>query len=126
MPHSLKLAPVDAELFIDAKEILPAVYQTLQSAKVSIAMDVFLLGGAEGVRLAELGGREGHGGGVLGVLSLGLLAPAGELGVRPREPGQELTLADGVTLADEDLAGGVGQVRDEQLGHVIVGGRCGG
>lgn len=54
VPHSLKLAPSQVELFIDAQEILPAVYQTLSSAKTSIAMDVFLLGGAEGRKLAEL------------------------------------------------------------------------
>lgn len=54
VPHSLKLTPTQAEIFIDAAEILPAVYQTLQSAQRSIHMDVFLLGGAEGRKLAEV------------------------------------------------------------------------
>jgi phosphatidylserine/phosphatidylglycerophosphate/cardiolipin synthase-like enzyme len=54
VPHSLQLTPTDAELFIDAAEILPAVYQTIQGAKKSIHMDLFLLGGAEGRKLAEV------------------------------------------------------------------------
>jgi phosphatidylserine/phosphatidylglycerophosphate/cardiolipin synthase-like enzyme len=54
VPHSLKLAPSQVEIFVDAQEILPAVYQTLQSAKKSIDMDLFLLGGAEGRKLAEV------------------------------------------------------------------------
>lgn len=58
VPHSFSLAPTQAELFIDAGEILPAVYQTIQSAKHSIHLDLFLLGGAEGRKLAELLARK--------------------------------------------------------------------
>lgn len=54
VPHSLQFAPTNAELFIDAAEILPAVYQTIQSATTSIHLDLFLLGGAEGRKLAEV------------------------------------------------------------------------
>lgn len=52
--HPLILAPTEAELFIDAGEILPAVYQTIASAKKTIYFDLFLLGGAEGLKLAEV------------------------------------------------------------------------
>lgn len=52
--HPLTFAPTEAEVFIDAVEIMPAVFHTLQAATQTIRMDVFLLGGAEGQKLAEL------------------------------------------------------------------------
>lgn len=54
VPHALTFAPTEAEIFIDAGEILPAVYQTIQEARHSVHLDLFLLGGREGLKLAEL------------------------------------------------------------------------
>lgn len=54
VPHSLTFTPTAAEVFIDAGEIMPAVFNTLKDAQRSIWMDVFLLGGSEGLKLAEL------------------------------------------------------------------------
>ncbi|MEB3285421.1 MAG: phosphatidylserine/phosphatidylglycerophosphate/cardiolipin synthase family protein [Candidatus Sericytochromatia bacterium] len=52
--HSLAFTPATAEVYIDAGEIMPAVFQALQEARDSIWMDLFLLGGSEGLKLAEL------------------------------------------------------------------------
>ena len=52
--HPLTYSPTEAEVFIDAVEIMPAVFHTLQAATKTIRMDLFLLGGAEGQKLAEL------------------------------------------------------------------------
>ena len=52
--HPLQYAPVDAQVFIDAAEIMPAVFNTLSGAQRTIRMDVFLLGGTQGQKLAEL------------------------------------------------------------------------
>ncbi|MEB3198068.1 MAG: phosphatidylserine/phosphatidylglycerophosphate/cardiolipin synthase family protein [Candidatus Sericytochromatia bacterium] len=60
--HPLAFAPTQADVFIDAGQILPAVFQTIQQAQKSVWMDLFLLGGNEGRKLAELlvnKGREG-------------------------------------------------------------------
>lgn len=54
VPHPLTFGPTSAEVFIDAAEIMPAVFNTLKNAQRSIWMDVFLLGGSEGLKLAEL------------------------------------------------------------------------
>ena len=52
--HPLTYSPAEAEVFIDAVEIMPAVFHTIKSATSTIRMDVFLLGGTEGQKLAEL------------------------------------------------------------------------
>lgn len=52
--HPLTYGPAEAEVFIDAAEIMPAVFQTLKAATKTIRMDLFLLGGTEGQKLAEL------------------------------------------------------------------------
>lgn len=52
--HPLTYQPAEAEVFIDAAEIMPAVFNTLRAATKTIRMDLFLLGGAEGQKLAEL------------------------------------------------------------------------
>ncbi len=52
--HPLTYAPAEAEVFIDAAEIMPAVFGTLRAATKTIRMDLFLLGGTEGQKLAEL------------------------------------------------------------------------
>lgn len=41
------------ELFIDKEEILPMMFDTIRSAKKSIQMDVFLLGGSIGLQIAQ-------------------------------------------------------------------------
>jgi phosphatidylserine/phosphatidylglycerophosphate/cardiolipin synthase-like enzyme len=53
-PYNTAYTPTQAELFVDAEEILPAVLQTLQGARRTIRMDLFMLGGSQGQKLAEL------------------------------------------------------------------------
>ncbi|MDB5097180.1 MAG: phosphatidylserine/phosphatidylglycerophosphate/cardiolipin synthase [Cyanobacteria bacterium RYN_339] len=53
-PYNTAYTPTKAEIFFDAEEILPAVVQTLQSAQRTIRMDLFMLGGSQGQKLAEL------------------------------------------------------------------------
>lgn len=52
--HPLTYGSAEVEVFIDAAEIKPAVFQTIKEAKQTIRMDLFLLGGSEGQTLAEL------------------------------------------------------------------------
>lgn len=52
--HSTEYRPVTAEAYADAHEIIPAVHQALASAQRRIQLDLFLLGGAQGQRLAEI------------------------------------------------------------------------
>lgn len=52
--HDLAYRPVTAEAYVDAHDIIPAVHQSLLAAKRRIQMDLFLLGGAQGQRLAEI------------------------------------------------------------------------
>ncbi|MEB3330026.1 MAG: phosphatidylserine/phosphatidylglycerophosphate/cardiolipin synthase family protein [Candidatus Sericytochromatia bacterium] len=54
VPHPTTYGATEAEVFVDAGEIMPAVFHTLQNASRSIWLDVFLLGGTEGRKLADL------------------------------------------------------------------------
>jgi phosphatidylserine/phosphatidylglycerophosphate/cardiolipin synthase-like enzyme len=54
VPHPATYGRAEAEVYVDAGEIMPAVFHTLQGATRSIWMDVFLLGGSEGRKLADL------------------------------------------------------------------------